>query len=360
MRAVRLIGAATPRNANAELDRLEACFTAGKAELPRWVYEQRDVKDVLLQLGALGRRVRARATPALASLYSARIVELELEAAMVGRVGRVGFGDLAKKRFSATPSARREADAVAARWAKATAEDDEGERIASDASDPRSLVSQVRAAIGAHRAPFAVRTVDALGALAATGERTVYVARGRALSERAARRVALHEVLGHVLPRVRAERAHPIFSLGTARGTDDQEGLALLYEEREGLLDARRRVELARRHVAAAAMRRGADFVEVVRALVRAHDTPLRDALLAASRAFRGSDGRAPGLGRESVYIASFLRVRAHVARRPEDERTLASGQVAVSTLRALERALGAQFAGKHASPVPPPATATV
>src|SRR5262249_24101913 len=156
--------------------------------------------------------------------------------------------------------------------------------------------------------------VSTLGALAATGEHTVYVAPGRFTTERAARRIALHEVSGHVMPRVRARRLHPIFELGTARGTDEQEGLAVLYEERSCLRGDGRRLVPARRPPAARAMRDGADFVEVTRSLV-ALNASCRDAITIASRVFRGSNGRFPGLGRESVYITSFLRVRAHVAK---------------------------------------------
>jgi hypothetical protein len=217
----------------------------------------------------------------------------------------------------------------------------------------------MRAAVGVRRAPFAVHVVDGMQALAATGERAVYVARGRKLSERAARRVALHEVDGHVLPRVRAESAHPIFTLGTARGTDDQEGLALLYEERAGLLDGARRVELALRHLAATAMQDGADFPSTVRLLsTRRADLSVASAVRIATRAFRGSDGRASGLGRERVYLPALIRLRRHLDETPDDEALLASGQVAVAALSGLR--LLAQVPGRHARPWPPPSTETV
>jgi hypothetical protein len=210
----------------------------------------------------------------------------------------------------------------------------------------------VRALVGEHRAPFTVCVVRGLHALAATGERTVYVAEGRAVSERTAQRVAIHEVMGHVLPRVHAQRAHPIFTLGTARGNDDQEGLALVHEERHGLLDPQRRGELAGRHIAASLMRAGADFVEVVRHLQR--DVSLERALHTSARVFRGSAGTFPGLGRESVYIPSFMRVSSCLGKDPHAEELLSRGQVAVRALPAL-----AQL-GKQASPCPPPMTETV
>lgn len=353
-RSVRLISAVTPTNAEPELERLRTSFARGEPQLPRWKLAARDTSRQIERLGEL-----ARATPHLAeplrSLCVARLEELGLEIAMVACVGHVAFGRFAAERH---PERSSTAEGLAARWARARVMPDEEERVASDASDRRSLLSQVRAAIGAHRAPFAVRAATGLTALAATGERTVYVAQGRLLSERTARRVTLHEVLGHVMPRVRAERVHPIFALGTAGGTDDQEGLALVYEERHGALDAARRVELARRHIASAVMCRGADFVEAVRHL-RAGDARISvsEALSIAARVFRGSTGRFPGLGRERVYLPAFLRVRAHLDKDPRAEDVLASGQIAVSAASTLVQF--AQF-GKQATPWPPVSTATV
>jgi hypothetical protein len=147
---------------------------------------------------------------------------------------------------------------------------------------------------------------------------------------------------------------HPIFALGTACGADDQEGLALFYEERSGLLDDDRKCELARRTHAATLMRAGADFVDVTRALLAANASS-RDALAIAARVFRGSNGRTSGLGRECVYLASFERVRACIARDASAEEILSSGQIAVEALAHVRHC-----AGKHASADPPPKTATV
>jgi hypothetical protein len=332
MRRVRLIGAATPINAEAEIERLTAALEAGRPSFPQWVHrpEQTTIPSL----------------PGAHELIRARLDELRLEAAMAEAAGTPAFAELAAQRFEEPP---RAADRTARAWSKLPVAT-EGELVRTDSNDPRSLVSQVRAAIGRARAPFVVR-VSPLGALAATGDHTVYVARGRFTTETAARRIAIHEVLGHVMPRVRARGLHPIFELGTARGTDEQEGLAVLYEERADLLGDARRVDLARRHLAARAMRSGADFVEVTRALV-AMGAPPRDAITIASRVFRGSNGRFPGLGRESVYITCFLRVRAHLAKHPGDEAVLASGQIAIAALPLVRH-----FGGWHVGAVPPPST---
>ncbi len=339
MRRVRLIGAATPTNAEAEIERLTAALEAGRPSFPQWVHrpEQTTVPEI--------RDAH--------DLVRDRLEELRLEAAMAEAVGTPAFAALAEERFREPSRALRAADRTAATWAELRSDDEDAELVRTDGNDPRSLLSQLRAAIGRARAPFIVR-VSALGALAATGEHTVYVARGRFTTERAAERIAVHEVLGHVMPRVRAKGLHWIFELGTARGTDEQEGLAVLYEERAGLLDDARRIDLARRHLAARAMRAGADFIEVTRALV-AMRASSRDAIMIASRVFRGSNGRFPGLGRESVYITSFARVRARLAKYPTDEAILASGQIAIASLPLVR-----QLPGLHADVVPPPRMSTV
>ncbi len=234
----------------------------------------------------------------------------------------------------------REAAELCARWLAEEPEPQPGEDsalIATDSEDPRSLLSQMRAAVGALRLPFSVVTRTALAPLAATGERVILVAAGRPLREKDAARTVLHEVEGHACPRARAAGARvALFRAGTARGCDDQEGRALLLEDRAGLLGHGRRRHLALRHRAVQAMLDGATFHDVARMLVDGHDLDPADAVLISERAFRGGDGIRPGLGRERVYLESLVRVRRHLANRPQDEEVLACGQVAVEACEAL------------------------
>jgi hypothetical protein len=147
----------------------------------------------------------------------------------------------------------------------------------------------------------------------------------------------LHEIEGHARPRTRSlEAESTLFSAGTARGVDDQEGRALLLEARAGLLGPRRRRQLAARHRAVTAMLEGASFADVSKALIDVHGLDASDAVVVAERAFRGGDGERPGLGRERVYLESFVRVRAHLERHPEDEQVLECGQVAVDAVDTL------------------------
>jgi hypothetical protein len=192
----------------------------------------------------------------------------------------------------------------------------------------------MREALGRARVPFAVEVRRDLASLAATGERMVFVAAGRVVDDEDVHRTVLHEIEAHVLPRTRAARLAPkIFQIGTARGVDEQEGLALVYEERHGFATPRRKRELAARHLAVLMMDGGATFPECAAALVREHGLSARDAVSVAERAYRGGDGVSAGLGRERVYLASYARVREHLVAAPDDERVLASGQVALDAI---------------------------
>jgi hypothetical protein len=184
-------------------------------------------------------------------------------------------------------------------------------------------------------------TQASLAPLAATGDGVILVAPGRPVAAEDAARTVLHEIEGHARPRARAaEVPLAIFRAGTARGVDDQEGRALLLEERTGLLGSRRRRQLAARHRACEAMAGGASFADVAPTLVREHGLDPFQAVVVTERVFRGGDGVRPGLGRERVYLEALVRVRAHLEAHPEDEAVLATGQVAVEAAAALRASL--------------------
>ena len=147
----------------------------------------------------------------------------------------------------------------------------------------------------------------------------------------------LHEIEGHARPRAQsmlASSAH--FRIGTARGIDDQEGRAVLLEERAGLLGPRRRRQLAARHRAVEAMLGGASFADVASTLVDAHGLDAAEASSSPSARSAAATETAPGLGRERVYLESLVRVRRHLEAHPHDDAILASGQVAVDAIDAL------------------------
>lgn len=340
-RSVRLLGAVVPRNAAAERTRLLAAFEAGQQLLPRWSYARTD--HALLRKALAGAAARLASEPhPVAQLYAARARELEVEAALASEVGTTVLGALARSRFRSTsPQAAGEATILARKWmaeghdrTAAHAPEARGELIESDAPVPGSLLTRMREEVSRLGLPFAVVVQPSLTALAATGERHILIAPGRMLSKEDVDRTVLHEVEGHAVPRARAEQAKvAIFRIGTARGIDDQEGLALVLEERHGFLGPRRKRELAGRHLAVEAMDGGASFHVCFHALVKEHGLEPKDALMMCERAYRGGDGTSAGLGRERVYLEAFLRVKAHLEAQPTDETVLASGQVSLESL---------------------------
>jgi hypothetical protein len=340
-RRVQPLGMATPVNAADERARLVPLFARGGAEMPQWTYAAHADASLDADLARLGDTLLPHAASPLGNVYSARVRELQTEATLCRVVGQRSFSAVAAARFAAVDAASEQAaQALARAWAD---EDDDAPAsdpsayVLSDADDPRSLVWRMRAEIGRLRLPFRVRVHSALASLAATGERTIFIAAGRALSEEAIQRTVVHEIEGHAAPRARAATRGPaILRVGTARGADEQEGFALGVEDKNGFLRGRRRRELAARYLTVDAMRAGATFVDAVRVLMQDHQMTAEGAVLVAERAYRGSDGTFAGLGRERVYLEAFLRVRAHLEAHPEDERVIRAGQVAIAAAPAL------------------------
>jgi hypothetical protein len=337
-RGVGLLAAVTPLNAAEERYRLERAFEAGNPSSPAWRYAAGTANGTRTELRRVLERTRSliddRQAPG--DLYRERADELALELDVIARVGRPDFGEIATKRF---PAASSDIDRLAADLAALAnaAPGTPAEECPSDGGEPESLLSRVRALLGEQRLGFRIEVRRELAPAAATGDGVILIAAGRHLTHEAAARTAMHEVFGHALPRARAA-AQPLglFGIGTARGADEQEGYALLLEERAGYMHHTRAGELAARHDAVRMMRGGADFVGCVHHLRKEHGQSAAAAVRIAERVFRGSDGRRPGLGREAVYLAAFAAVRAHLADHPEDEIVIASGQIAVAAAKAL------------------------
>jgi hypothetical protein len=343
-REVQLLSVMSPVGAAAERARLTARLRVGDAERPRWRYAPVAHEDLRRALGAAERLLEGEASGApLVHVHLARVRELALEASLCAAAGTPAVAALARLRFAPLDEAcAREASSLCARWLaeEAEAADDEARlELSSDAPHPDSLLSRLRAEVGRRKLPFAIVVQPSLLPLAATGEQIILVAPGRPTTAGDVARTVLHEIEGHVVPRARARSAPlALFRVGTARGVDEQEGFALVLEERHGCLGVRRRRALAARHFAVEAMARGAEFADVTRALVVDHGFEAEEAVVVAERAFRGGDGVFAGLGRERVYLESFVRVRAHLRERPGDEAVLSSGQVALDAIPALGR----------------------
>lgn len=353
VRSVRLLGSVVPRNAAQERARLIEAFEAGQTAMPRWSYARSDHSALRKALARAGQRLEAEAHP-VGLLYAERARELEIEAALASEAGTAVLGALARSRFrSENPAKAGEATILARKWineGRSVAES--GELIPSDAPLPGSLLTRMREEVSRLGLPFAVVIQPSLAALAATGERHILVAAGRACSRDDVERTVMHEIEAHAIPRTRATQGRlAIFQIGTARGIDDQEGFALVLEERSNYLSPKRKRELAARHLAVEAMDGGARFHENVEALVKEHGVDVREAILVAERAYRGGDGITPGLGRERIYLEAYIRVGEHLKAKPTDEGILTSGQISLDALPTV-----APFVRKHRSIEPPAA----
>lgn len=330
-RSIALLDRCRPLDAAVERARLLAALERGDPVEPRWVYRPAAGADRLR--GALEQIAeRVGDAGALGRLYAERALELASEAAIVEHLGTAELRQFAALRFPVDTGVDGvSAETLAREWASERG-DDTGERIASDDErDPRSMISAMRAAVGERRLPFRVVLSAELACAAATGDDVIVVRSGMEHDDREVRRVVVHEVLGHALPRFRARKeVLGLFSVGTRQGPDDEEGRALLLERRHDCLGATRRAELGRRHLAALSVREGASWVETARLLV-ALGASARQAVEIASRTHRGG-----GLGREVVYLTALSRVERALTADPSLEAWMERGRVAVSAVAAM------------------------
>lgn len=331
---IGLIAKATPLNVDEELARLVGLARRGEFRAPNFEYAVAPDSGLAEQFREVAAALSA--TDARTTELRRRATELLGEAELGLAVGTARFGDLADMRFACEPERRREALALATKWLSLSARE-EATTFRTDGLARESLLSQMSMAVRKHSPYHRVVTRAGMTSLAATGDECVYIARDRSLSEESARRVVVHEVFGHVVPRVRAVESDDILGkLGTFQGEDTQEGYALLCEERYDLLQGHRKRELAERHLACTWMSEGMTFADIARSLVVDHGTEPERAIRVAIRAFRGSPGDTKGLGRERVYLPYYLSVRAHLQAHPEDEALLTRGQRSLGTLTML------------------------
>ena len=326
----------TPTNLGEELALLETAFARGQARAPRFVYRPMPDGDLGPTLEETAAVLQDRGP--LATLYAKRARELALEEALCRAVGSPGFAELAARRYATCDAHDRRASTLCRRWVSdPEAEEPSPEVVSDDEGDPRSLLNRMRREVGRRCLAVRVMVSARMAALAAVGAGVIYIAAGRRLTVHDVERTVLHEVLGHALPRQRAARLPlGIFSSGTARGSDEQEGRALNIEHEAGMLSVTRRRELGRRHIAAEAMRAGAGFVETARLLETDTGTTLPDALRIAARVHRGG-----GLGRELVYVPAYLRVRAALSEDRLCDVVLGSGRVATDAIATLRPWVG-------------------
>lgn len=332
-RAIALVERCRPLNAVAEQKRLREGWRSGRRLRPEFVYASRpDLSELRRVLEAIAEGLEHSGM--LESLYARRAAELAIEAAAAEHVDLPEFAARAALRFPVDDGEDgRRALELAERWSAEPPPSDGAEpcHVSDDERDPQSLIAALRRAVGERRLAFRVRAVADLQSAAASGDSIILVRTGLRQRANEVARIVVHEIEGHALVRARAAREPlGLFAVGSARGADDEEGRALHLEQSTGHLDARRRSELGRRHLAAVALRGGADFVEVVELLVE-RNASHAEALDVAARIHRGG-----GLGREIVYLPALCRVSSALDSDPELQSFLERGRLSVDAARTL------------------------
>ncbi len=341
-RTIALLDRCAPENALAERARLVAAWRhpdgGGASSLaPRWLLSRSpDLDPVLRALDALDVRVE---NDELASLYRDRCEELRLEVELVRARGTERFRELARSRYPVLSGELEQANGLARAWLSESEEDGAVEITENEAD----LATALRARLESLGVDVPVVERDNLSSAAAVGDGVVFVSSGARRGAEQVARIVLHEIDGHLLPRLAAkneERA--LFVIGTRGAGEDEEGRALLLEERAGCLRAesaagrRRRSELALRHLLSVEARAGADFEELMGSALSL-GASVEDAVRLCERISRGG-----GLAREVAYLPAMLRVGQAFAVEPELEVWFRRGRVSLVAARQLESASAA------------------
>lgn len=329
---IALLDRVRPLNWQAERRRLVAA--AQQQQRPQPSFEYAAVAELAEERRLVDAVGAASGSDVELTLLAERAAELALEAQLAESVGSAAFRSLAGQRFP-LPAERHERHADAVEWAERGACGDSPAtlHVSDDRHDPASLWSLLTKRLDEKRLAVRVEAVAGLVSLAAVAEGVVRIRAGARLAVDVAARIALHEVDGHVLPRVAGKRLGGVLLAGSARGSEHEEGRAILLEERASLIGLARRAELGLRYLAAESVRDAADFWQTCDVLLE-HGASVEIAVELSSRVHRGG-----GLGRELVYLAGYAQVCHSLQSKPQLQAILESGRVSTD---AAERLLAA------------------
>ncbi len=331
-----------PDNAASERARLVQCLQKGDVPIPLPIQGRRRIEADAYRMIDAARTLASdrQLGSGLANLYLERLEELELELAILD-----AWGDPARVRPICARRYGRGDERVQTRDGEAplTAVAHSLLETLPDASasesmlPPSALPGEASVAQRITRAALGigldceVRVEPRLASLAATGERTVFLA-ARSFSLREARRIVAHEVFGHLVVAANA-RAQPLrlLSVGLAGSFADQEGLAIYLEERLGVLCSDRMRTLAARVMATQWLYSGAGFGDTAQRLHTQHRFSAEAAIAIAERTYRGG-----GVARDAGYLAGYLRVRGAIERKEVHVDELRLGRVSVASIPVL------------------------
>lgn len=329
-RRICLIERAFPQNYLAQVELVAQALEAGRYIEPRFTYGplsadfERTITELQAMRVALGSLRLPNDWDLITTLLDERAVELSLEAMLVLERGRDNFSTLVLQRFPIAETHKKAALELSEQWL--TANEDE-----NHVQEHVHLAAYLSARSRAERRTFSIIERPIASVAAATKDGLV-VQSGARVTEREAERIWVHEVLAHVLPRQAGLRSLVPLRVGTRASGEDEEGRALLLEERHGLLHSERKRSLAIRHqLADTARAYPQDLGQRALALVERGCSATRVAQ-ALCRSLRGG-----GLAREAVYLPALIHVKHVLQSQPHLERWMKYGRSSITASAQLE-----------------------
>lgn len=348
-REINLLHHLSPINLELELPRAIARFQAGRWEEPRLAYPARsDLYRARRTLESAAVALAQMRDYLPADLLVERLAELDLEAQLVEARGSRTVCRLTRARYEFVPRDVAAADALTKQWLTGT-DDEVAADVSALPSGRSALDEEAEVALApfllelCRKAELEVPVVErATVARACINERELMVRTGCRVSKREARRIFYHELYAHYLPRQAAKAYGAPYRIGTRGSNEDEEGRAILIEERQRFLGAARKRELAMRHRASTRIRDEVSHLDVALELVRDGQRP-EEVLPIVLRAARGG-----GLAREYCYLPAYVRVKRRLTAQPELERLVERGRISVE---AAQRLAGSHAASPTLSP---------
>lgn len=332
-RDIGLIAAFFPINLDAESGRLAMALKQGDFYQPQFVYRESSaerarnapmaerLQAIEMTLASIQAVEKERPERFIVGLLLERVRELSLELEIVRTEVGPGVAAAARCLYAFGPEALGAADALAAQWL-------DEPRVEEERPSDESLCASFGRL--ASKSGYSISILDRdIASTAAISNDCLVARRGARVSSQEAERLFIHEVEGHLFPRRRAKEQPTPFQIGTRDCNADEEGRAILLEERSRHLSPSRRLSLAVRHSVAQAVRNGSDLDQLALRLVWKNGAGVDLVAREVCRSLRGG-----GLAREIVYLPAYLRVRRALLKHPEDEDWMALGRISTAAAR--------------------------
>lgn len=344
-RSFALLHNFSPKNFREQCHLVAHALRRGKGPVMRFDYPPLgpQIAERFSHLERLSRHLqKLDRTSVAVELLGERIVELSREADLLRSRCRVGVAEAAAQRYPLLEAELQAADELSERWLNLLEPADSSvDRSAS----AHGAVSSESAGTCFPLAQALVRRARRDGvdvpivemdmvALAAASEDAIYVRAGVSVDGQVADRVWAHEAFAHYMPRRLGRRLPAPCAVGSALSDQDEEGRALVLEERVRALSPARKVELAVRHQLALASRQSetAGFDKARELLQRG--VAVEEVATSLCRALRGG-----GLAREVIYLPAYLRVSQALAAWPDLDRWMGQARLSARAARKLARA---------------------